>query len=67
MKCPACHYERDYDYIDNKSIGDEDFIYIKGNFAVRKFGRDEFVQLYACPKCNCIILKDTEKDENRNV
>ena len=59
MKCPACNYERDYDYEENKPIGDESFVYIKGNFVVgNEMGRDELVHLYACPKCKCIILKD---------
>jgi len=59
MKCPACNYERDYDYVDNKQIGDDQFIYIKGNFVVTKdFSKDKLVHLYACPKCHCVILKD---------
>lgn len=58
MKCPACNYEKDYDYIDNKTIGDENFIYVKGNFVVEKNGNNELVHLYACPKCRCVILKD---------
>ena len=58
MKCPACNYERDYDCISGEQIGDKDFIYIKGNFVVREYGKDGLVHLYACPQCKCVILKD---------
>jgi len=61
MKCPACNYERDYDYVNNKPTGDEEFIHIKSTFVIDKetrYSRHQVVYLYACPKCKCVVLRD---------
>lgn len=65
MKCGACGYEKGYvwnendDYVEINHDG-ENFTHIEGHFTVTDgSGWDKQkseVELYACPKCNTIVL-----------
>jgi hypothetical protein len=60
MKC-ICGYEYKTDYYgkEKKITGDEEFIYIIGEFHVKSddyYHTEIRVSLYACPKCKTVIL-----------
>ena len=60
MKC-ACGYERKTDIFGDKTeVGDENFIRLKGYFAIDDdFNRrDREVQILACPKCGTLKIAD---------
>lgn len=64
MKC-VCGYERisinDYDNFENKEVGTEDFIEIKGIYTVDNkdswYGGLKEVQIFACPECGTLKMK----------
>ena len=72
MKCTACGYEHKGEWIKNKYtniIGDEKFveIYSAHDFEINNpkeyetgdYGYQDYikVRLYACPKCNTVVMK----------
>ena len=60
MKCPACKHIHEYNLETNKWEGKLFRRIINNAFAIERknyWDEHEDVDLYVCPKCNCVIAE----------
>jgi hypothetical protein len=55
MECKACGYIRQFDFDNNKWVGDDDFIYIQ-TIVIHDTWEDKSKAIYACPECGTLKL-----------